>query len=334
MEKSSVKTLQIKGMEQVVAEAATYIKDRKSGKEKSLRVNSPKVNSTFMAGFDWGRITTIGGLSGSGKSTLLRQWIKEMIENNTTENFDVLTFQFEMLSTDEAARDISSKMKKSIKQLYSADGKLNDADYEKAMKLLEELKKYPIFVVDNLGTVSEIKDTILYYISSNKLIEKKRGLVITLDHTLLVRGEDNENEKQTLDRLMHTLVLLKKYLTSIGLKVMFFILSQLNREIESPERITNPKLHYPTKNDLFGASSIYYSSDYVIIMHQPAIIDGIGNWYGPTRTGFPQGLPCFCPQNPKQPMIYLHVIKERFGNRLIIPMLNELDSATITEYSF
>jgi ABC-type proline/glycine betaine transport system ATPase subunit len=72
-EKKSAKTLEIKGINQVTADAKKYILDRRSGKEKSLRVGSEKVNSTFMDGFDWGRIITIAGLSGSGKSTLLRQ---------------------------------------------------------------------------------------------------------------------------------------------------------------------------------------------------------------------------------------------------------------------
>jgi ABC-type proline/glycine betaine transport system ATPase subunit len=67
------KTLQIKSISEVAESAKQYIADRKSGKEKSLKVKSEPVNSTFMNGFDWGRITTIAGLSGSGKSTILRQ---------------------------------------------------------------------------------------------------------------------------------------------------------------------------------------------------------------------------------------------------------------------
>lgn len=333
MEKPSAKILTIKDANTVATETAQYLADRKSGKETSLKVGAKKINDTFMDGFDWGRITTIGGLSGSGKSTLARQFIKEMIELNPKESFDVLSFQFEMLGVDEMARDLSSKMKKTIKELYSASGTLSDADLAMANRHLELMKKHPIYVVDNLGTVNEIKDTIMYYVSTNKLIERKRGLIVTLDHTLLVRSTENQTEKQTLDELMHTLVLLKKFFTSIGLKIMFFVLSQLNRDIESADRVINPKLHYPTKNDLFGASSVYHSSDYVIIMHQPALIEGLGNWYGPARTGYPNGLPVFNPSNSNQPMIYLHVIKERFGNRGVLAMLNDLGTARITEYS-
>ncbi len=73
MEKGSFNGLAIKTISDVVEEARVYISDRKTGKEKSLRVSSKKVNSAFMDGFDWNRIITVAGLSGSGKSTLVGQ---------------------------------------------------------------------------------------------------------------------------------------------------------------------------------------------------------------------------------------------------------------------
>lgn len=334
MEKSSLKILQIKHISEVAEDTKKYILNRRSGKEKSLRVSSQKMNKSLMDGFDWGRIITIAGLSGSGKSTLVQQWIKEMLELNPVEKFDVLRFQFEMLGVDEVARELSNKTKKNIKQIYSADGTLSDSDLSEIDLHLSKIKETPVSIVDNIGTVAEIKDTVLYYITSNGLLESNRGLIITIDHTLLVKGLDADSEKQVLDKLMHMLVALKKYLYSIGFKIMIFVLSQLNRDIESIDRVNNPKLHYPTKNDLFGASSIYYSSDYVLILHRPCLIEGLGNWYGPSRNGFPNGLPVFNPSNPKQPMIYLHIIKERFGHNKIIPLLDELEHAKIIEYSF
>ena len=322
----SFKGLHVKSIAQVAVETKEYIYRRAEGKDRSLRVRSNKINSVFMDGIDWNRIVTIAGLPGSGKTTLARQWVNEMIELNPEEQFDVLTFQFEMLGVDELAKDLSSKMDKSIKQIYSADGALSEKDLEALSGLLEKMKRYPIYIVDNMGTVSNIKDTIVSYVASNRLIERKRNLVVTLDHTLLVKPEEGDDEKATLDRLMHTLVELKKYLSSIGLKVIFIILSQLNRNLESPDRIMNKKLHYPNKNDIFGSSSVYYSSDYVIIVHRPVLIDGLGNWYGP------EDLPVFNPNNPSQPMIYLHVIKERFGSTSIIKMLDELKRAKISDF--
>ncbi len=240
-----------------------------------------------------------------------------------------------MLGLDEIARDVSSRINKSVKEIYSAGTPLTDNEEKEIHSYLEEFKKFSVNIVDQPGTVSNIKDTILYYCSINKLAEKKKGLIITLDHTLLVKREEGEDEKTTLDNLMHTLVALKKFLSSSGIRVIFFVLSQLNRNIETTERIVNPKLHYPNKNDLFGASSVYHSSDYVIILHRPCLIEGLGNWYGRAKPeyGFPDGLPVYNPQNKDQPMIYLHIIKERFGKPGIIAMLDDLAHSKITEYS-
>lgn len=331
-EKVSAKTLPIKSIGEVVETTKTYIDNRRNGKEKSLKVGSEKINKTFLAGFDWNRIITIAGMPGSGKSTLARQWVKEMIECNPEEKFRVLSFQFEMMGQDEVARDLSSKTNKSLKDIYSAEEPITDKDFKIIEQELEKIRSQPIDIVDNIGTVANIKDTILYYVSQNDLVKKGEGLVVTIDHTLLVKPSEGEDEKVVLDRLMHTLIALKKYLSSVGLRTIFIVISQLNRNIESSERILNPKLHFPNKSDLFGASSVYYSSDYVIIIHRPALIEGMGNWYGSSRTGFPNGLPVFNPKDAKQPMVYLHVIKERFGNPKIIAMVDELSSAKITEY--
>lgn len=236
-----------------------------------------------------------------------------------------------MLGLDEVARDISSKVNKTVKELYSAEGKLKDSELIEIDKALESIKNYPIYVVDNIGTVKNIYDTIIYYITSNRLIENKRGLVVTIDNASLVMGDDT-GEKETIDRLMHTLVLIKKYVSSIGGKIIFILISQLNRQLESSERVLNPQLHYPNKSDLFGASSVYNSSDYVIIIHRPCLIEGLGNWYGPARKNWEKGLPVFNPRNPSQPMTYLHVIKERFGSNTIIPMLDDLGNSRIVDY--
>ena len=200
--------------------------------------------------------------------------------------------------------------------------------------VLDTLQNYPIFVVDNTGTRLEIKDTIIHYINQNKLIERKKVLVVTLDHTLLVKTIEGEGEKETIDGLYHTLVALKPYISALGGKILFFVLSQLNRNIETTERIKDPRLHYPNKNDLFGASSVYHSSDYVLVVHRPCLIEGLGNWYGPRRQNWDSGLPVFSPDDPRVPMIYLHAIKERFGSNRIIAMLDDLKHSKIIEYNF
>jgi len=330
-EKRSFKSLTVKEITEVIEEAKVYIDHRKSGKERSLRVGSDKVNQSFMGGFDWNRIITLAGMPGSGKSTLLRQWIKEFVELNLDQEFEILNFQFEMLGVDELAKDVSSKTQLTLKEIYSATESLADAKQKRITEILDSMKEYPISVVDNLGTVANIKDTILSFCATKDLAKLNKGLVVTMDHSLLVKAENREDEKTKVDNLFHTLVALKKYLHSIGIKAMFIILHQLNRNIESVERVTNSNLHFPNKTDLFAASSVYYSSDYVIIIHRPCLIEGLRNWYGPAADGKP-GLPIFNPQDQNQPMIYLHIIKERFGETQILSMLDELKYSRIVEY--
>lgn len=315
-------SLKIRHISDVANKTREYIKDRRDSKQNSLKVKSDKVNSCFMNGFDWNRIVTIAGMSGSGKSTLVRQFIREMVEINTDEEFEVLSFQFEMMGIDEVARDISSKLQKSVKEIYSANSRLDDESILEIDNIIEDIKQSPISIVDSHGTVEEIKHTILSFIS-----EKKKNVVVTLDHTLLVKGND---EKEVIDDLYQMLIELKKTVDDMGYKVLFMVISQLNRNIESMDRVSNPKFHYPNKTDLFGASSVYFSSDYVIIVHKPVnLLDGVSDCYGPPKKGYRQGLPLM---KDSKALIYLHVIKDRFGsNTKIIPMLDNLEFSNIEQ---
>lgn len=180
--------LTIKPISRVIEETTRFVRDRRDGKERSLKVGSEKFNAAFMDGIDWNRIITIAGLSGSGKSTLLRQWIREVVELNKDQQFDVLSFQFEMLGIDELAKDVSAKTNLSIKQIYSAMGKLSDDGLAVIEDQLNSMKDFPLYIVDNIGTVSNIKDTILYYCSENKLAERQRSLVVSIDHSLKFWG--------------------------------------------------------------------------------------------------------------------------------------------------
>jgi replicative DNA helicase len=312
-----------------------YINDLRTGKIKSLKTSKEKLNKTILNGIDWNRILTIAGLSGSGKSTILEELKRDFIELNDCNSFEILSFEFEMLIEDQLVRHLSSKLNKPTKKIYSAEESLTNEEFEKAKQILQEHKKSPIFYVDNAGTVDQIVNTILTFVEERNLIQHDKGIVITIDHVLLTKGKQSDAEKAIVDDLMRAFISLKKYFSSIGLRCIFIVLSQLNRDIESPERITNSMLHYPTKNDIFAASSVYYCSDYVIITHKPSQITGIGEFYGPPmpKKGFPKGLPTRCPTNSEQSMIYWHVIKERFGVSKIIPVLEDFKNARTIEYN-
>jgi DnaB-like helicase C terminal domain len=235
-----------------------------------------------------------------------------------------------MLIEDQLTRFTSSKVKKSLKEIYSAEKPLSDADYRDVLKVLDAKKSAPIYYVDVPGTPQQIKETILHFAMKQELLEKGKGLVVSIDHATLVKGKSGEAEKAIIDELMTNFLELKKYFASIGLRCIFLVLSQLNRDIERPERTANRLLHYPTRNDIFAASSIYHCSDYVMISHRPANINGIKDFYGPPIEGrFPEGLPTKAADG--RHMIYWHLIKERFGKTVIMTMVEDFKNATVEQ---
>ncbi len=235
------------------------------------------------------------GQSGSGKSTILEQLKKDFIDLNKPD-FEILSFEFEMLIEDQLARYVSSLGKYTIKELYSAASPLSKEAFDEVEKALEKRNSVPVYYVDNPGTPSQIQETILTFISERQLLSKNLGLVITIDHILLTKGRTGDNEKEIVDALMDVLNDIKKYCAHIGLRCLIISLGQLNRDIERVERVENPLYHFPNRNDIFAASSVYHTSDYVLVSHRPITvngmkrtINGVEKGYGPPRTQFPNG---------------------------------------------
>lgn len=222
-------------------------------------------------------------MSGGGKSITLEKIKRNIILLNPRQQFDVLSFDMEMPSKDQVVRNISALSERTTTELYSVNNPLDDSGFQAVDNAIESLNKMPIYIVDMAGSVDEIRNTILEFVRTRQLAKRNRNVVITLDHTLLTKGKMGQAEKQYVDELMHMFVGLKKELIHIGVHSLIVILSQLNRQIEGKDRVLNPSLHYPNKTDIFAASSVYHSSDYVIISHKPCLINGISQYYGPPQ---------------------------------------------------
>lgn len=238
-----------------------------------------------------------------------------------------------MLIEDQLARSLSAKTGIGVKSLYSAGEELSDHNFQLVKTALGAMSDDRSFYVDTVGTVDQVRDTILEFARDKNLLFTDTGLVVTIDHCLLTKGKVGDSEKIVVDNLMMTLVELKKHFSSIGLKCIFIVLSQLNRDIEGVDRLSNKMLHYPTRNDIFGSSAVYNSSDYVLISHRPADLVGLGQFYGPGEIGFEKGLPVKCPSDPKHDMVYWHLIKERFGKPSLLTMVEDFANSSIKEYN-
>lgn len=262
-----------------------------------------------MGGIEPNTVYTIVGISGSGKSSFVNTLENDLIDLNSDQDVIVLNFSFEMLSSRQVGRKLSSKLRLTTAELYSANNDLDNESLAKVEETSQQIKSYPIYYVDTPGTVEDIASTIDYFYE-NKAKGKK--FIVILDHTLLVEGQSRESALQVISDLQKLFIKVKKLPNTTVIQ-----LSQMNRNIETPDRINNPSMHYPMRSDISSADTIFHASDYVICIHRPELLNI--QQYGPNRL----------PVNNK---VYLHLIKNRdAGQCSILEFDNDLKYNNLIE---
>jgi replicative DNA helicase len=303
-------------LEDAARKELLYMKGRMEGNIKSLKTPWKKFNKAGMDGLEWGSIITIAGMSGSGKTAILNELETGLFELNPNENFAVLSFNFEMVARRLVGRKISKKLKRTTTQLYNADLDTPSANmtkdvYQKAVDYAKSIKDLPLWYVDIPGTVQEICNTVEYFaMGMEENVDK--AVLVTLDHSILVKKFGEQNQLQTLYELAAMFNGLKK-----KIKASFVIVSQLNRGIENVDRIQNKNLHYPQKSDVFGADALYQYSDIFLVTHRPEMLNLRA--YGPSDLEV-------------KDVVYWHFLKLREGEPFIAKMRNNLKYNQILDY--
>lgn len=309
MEQMSSKTLSFRHISTATNEAVEYIRKRKNHEIQSLRTRWNKFNKSCMGGIEPNTIYTIVGISGSGKSSFVNTLETDLIDLNSNQDVIVLNFSFEMLSSRQVGRKISSKLRQTTAKLYSANNELTDDLLDRVEQTSQQIKSYPIYYVDTPGTVEDIASTINYFYETKA---KDKKFVIILDHTLLVEGQNRESALQVISELQKLFIKVKKLPNTTIIQ-----LSQMNRNIENPERINNPSMHYPMRSDISSADTIFHASDYVICIHRPELLNI--RQYGPNR---------LLVKNK----VYLHILKNRdAGECTILEFDNDLKYNNLIE---
>jgi len=251
-------------------ESLSYLQGRQSGKITSLKTPWSKFNDATTDGLEWHSTTVIGARPGTGKTLIKDLIITAAFKLNPMMNFRVLEFQFEMLGKNSAIREYSQYIERSYKYLCSADGKLTDEDFEKCKAYAKAKLQYPIDIIEDACTVPEFREAIEDYMLSHSSMDKDgkriyKNTIVTLDHSLLLDNAPYGDDMSMLKALGKTVTALKrKY------PIAFIILSQLNRNIDNPDRNEDGKYgNFILSSDIFGSDALLQHADTLIGLNLP-----------------------------------------------------------------
>ena len=286
----------VRPMSVVAQEAINYIAGRREHNIISLKTRWKKFNKQCMGGIEPNTV------SGSGKSSFVNTMTTDLIDLNPTEDIVILNFSLEMVGFRQVGRTLSSKLRKTTSTLYSSETDLDDETFRKVIAVSNKLKEYPIYFVDNPGSPKDVEETIRNFYDAH-IRNTNKYFVITYDHTLLTKQIGSVIE--TTSELERVFIQAKKLPRTSIVQI-----AQMNRNIESSERINNPLSHYPMRSDLSSSDAMFQASDYVLVMHRPEILNI--KEYGPNRL-------------PTSNKVYMHILKNRdAGKPCILEFENDL----------
>jgi replicative DNA helicase len=260
--------------------ALLKMKARRSGELKSLKSSWPKFNDAFCDGLEWRTITVVGARPGTGKTLFMEQLISDIIEENKDHKFRVLKFQFEMLDETNGIRKLSLNTASDYNTLMSKGEPVDKDLYLRCVQYYEETEKTDVIdVVYDPCTVDEMCATIHYYMEAHKDEEGNyTNALVTIDHSALLKvGKGQRDKFEVLYALGEALTYMKKHYP-----VAFLVLSQLNRNIDNPDRSKDGDYgNYVLDSDLFGADALLQHADVVLGINKPSIRKI--RFYGPER---------------------------------------------------
>lgn len=286
----------------LLQESLDYVEQRARKNIKSLKTCWKGFNTIGLNGIEWQSLYVLAARPGVGKTLIAGSLTRSLQELNKDQEFMVLHFQFEMLGRNMGLRELSAATNLNIRYIQSAqdDGMppLTKGDYEKLTSYAKAQASRNEFVIDKAMTVAQMEKAIVSFYNEYKL-----PVVITLDHTLLVRMASTENNKQiTLQNLATMMTEMKN-----KLPVTFIVLTQLNREIDNAERQKPGKLeNFPTEADVFGSDYLLQCADVMIAYNRPAKYNITR--YGPMK---------YIITPLDKYLLAMHVLKNRFGETSI-----------------
>lgn len=302
-------------------ESLAYLQGRMHGTITSIKTPWNSFNEATVNGIEWHSTTVIGARPATGKTIIKDLLVAGAFKCNPSMSFRVLEFQFEMVGRVSAIRKYSGHTGKTYKQLCSGDAKLSDADFEACKAFAKEQIKYPIDIVDEPCNILEFKEIIEEYMIEHSSLNADgkriyKNTIITLDHSILLKRAPFEKDVyDTLYSLGEMVTTLKK-----RYPIAFIIVSQLNRNIDSPERNEDGKYgNFILESDLFGADALLQHADTLIGLNRPGKQKII--YYGVERYII----------NGDKTIMAMHFLKSRNGETGVAFFRTEFERMNIVE---
>ena len=143
-----------------------------------------------------------------------------------------------------ALREFSSITGKTYKELCSAGSVLEQETFNKCHMYAKDRVKAPVDIISTPMTVNQMREQLDMYMEEHK----GQKTIITLDHSILVKRAPYQNNR--LDMLFE----LGEFFTQCKriYPCMFICLSQLNRNIDNPDRAVDGKYgNYVLESDIY-----------------------------------------------------------------------------------
>jgi len=245
----------LKKQKEATAEAVKQISIFQKGEIVPLKTGISHLDYHSMGGLYPGTVLGIVALSGHGKTWELESIMEGVSNNNNSEDFVVLNCNWEIETFKQIVRDLSKSTGKTVEQIL-----LNLPSDADKMKYSEALVKHR---KDNVYIQSEPANPKTFIEDVTELIQKypDKQLIVSIDNLENVLTE-GKNQKEVMDDIIRAINILKKQHKYI----VFIILNQMNREIESR---TDPVQHFPRESDIYGTSSFFKLCDIVFAKHLP-----------------------------------------------------------------
>lgn len=240
-----------------------YMKGRKEGIIKSIRTPWPSFNDAGMDGIEWNTILVIAGRPGSGKTLVSDQILRESFVLNPDQDFAILDCQWEMLPRTMAIREISSALEKTVRELNSTREPISEKLFNAAKAYCDSKSHLDIYMIESPKSVPVFERLVEAFCEQHP----KKKVIVRIDHSVLFKKDATEQDKfDTLHNLGEALTRMKK-----KLPVMFIVLSQLNRNPETFERLKEGTHgNYLVDSDLYGADALLQHTDLLVMINRPA----------------------------------------------------------------